>query len=208
MTMLNLTIVPPYWQEAIAHLLKDEVMARLIASFPDEVLKNHGNAFHTLMRAVVGQQISVKAAEAVWQRLEAQIKTISPQQLLTVREEVLRQCGLSRQKISYLTAIASAFEQEILTPGQWDQMGDEAIVRQLIGIRGIGQWTAEMFLIFHLNRPDVLPLTDLGLLNGIKLHYGTISKSEMLTLSQQWRPYRTVATWYLWRSLDAMTVQY
>ena len=206
--MLNLTIVPPYWQEAITHLLRDEVMAGLISSFPDEVLKNHGNAFHTLIRAVVGQQISVKAAEAVWQRLEAQLKTISPQQLLTVREEVLRQCGLSRQKISYLTAIASAFEQEILTCNQWYEMGDEAIVRQLIGIRGIGQWTAEMFLIFHLNRPDVLPLTDLGLLNAIKLHYGNISKSEMLTLSQQWRPYRTVATWYLWRSLDAMTVQY
>lgn len=206
--MLKLTNIPPYWTEAITHLLKDEVMAGLIASFPDEVLKNHGNAFHTLIRAVVGQQISVKAADAVWQRLEAQLKIISPQQLLTVREEVLRQCGISRQKISYLTAIANAFEQEILPSNQWYEMGDEAIVRQLVAIRGIGQWTAEMFLIFHLNRPDVLPLTDLGLINAIKLYYGSITKSEMLTLSQQWRPYRTVATWYLWRSLDATTVQY
>ena len=206
--MLNLTIVPPYWQNAIAYLSRDEVMAGLIAFYSDEVLKNQGNPFHTLMKAVVGQQISVKAADAVWQRLEAQIETISPEQFLTIREDILRKCGLSRQKISYITAIAIAFEQGILNPNQWHNMEDEEIMRQLLQIRGIGQWTAEMFLIFYLNRPDVLPLTDLGLLNAIKLHYGSLSKSEILTLSQQWQPYRTVATWYLWRSLDPVTVQY
>ena len=87
-------------------------------------------------------------------------------------------------------------------------MSDEEVVRQLVGIRGIGQWTAEMFLIFYLHRPDVLPLADLGLLNAIQLHYGNLSKAEIVALSQGWQPYRTVATWYLWRSLDPVTVQY
>jgi DNA-3-methyladenine glycosylase II len=202
-------MIPSYWQDATNYLTDtDEIMAGLITSYPDEVLKNHNNAFHTLMRAVVGQQISIKAADAIWQRLEAQLETISPSQFLTVGEDKLRQCGLSRQKISYLSAIARAFEEGTLTPSRWERMSDGEVVRQLVGIRGIGQWTAEMFLIFHLNRPDVLPLTDLGLLNAIQLHYGSLSKSEMLTLSQQWQPYRTVATWYLWRSLDPVTVQY
>ena len=202
-------MIPSYWQDALAYLTNtDEIMAGLIVSYPDEVLKNHNNAFHTLMRAVVGQQISIKAADAVWQRLEAQLETISPQQFLTFGEDALRQCGLSRQKISYLTAIARAFEEGILIPSKWHGMNDEEVVRQLVEIRGIGQWTAEMFLIFHLHRPDVLPLADLGLLNAIQLHYGSLSKTEILALSQQWQPYRTVATWYLWRSLDPVTVQY
>jgi DNA-3-methyladenine glycosylase II len=202
-------MIPSYWQDATNYLTNtDEIISRLIASYPDAVLKNQGNPFHTLTRAVVGQQISVKAADAIWQRLEAQLETISPPQLLTVGEDALRQCGLSRQKISYLTAIALAFEEGTLTPSRWERMSDEEMISQLVAIRGIGKWTAEMFLIFYLNRPDVLPLTDLGLLNAIQLHYGRLSKSEMLTLSRQWQPYRTVATWYLWRSLDPVTVQY
>jgi DNA-3-methyladenine glycosylase II len=202
-------MTPPYWQDATIYLSKtDEIIAQLIASYPDEVLKNHHNPFHTLMRAVVGQQISVKAADAVWQRLEGQLETISPPQFLAVGEDALRQCGLSRQKISYLTAVARAFEEGILTPTTWQKMSDDEVVRQLVGIRGIGKWTAEMFLIFHLHRPDVLPLADLGLLNAIQRHYGSLSKTEILALSQRWQPYRTVATWYLWRSLDPVTVQY
>ena len=202
-------MTPSYWQDATNYLTKtDEVMAGLIVSYPDAVLKNQGNPFSTLIRAVVGQQISVKAADAVWQKLEAQLETISPPQLLKVGEDVLKQCGLSRQKISYLIGIARAFEEGILTPNKWPQMSDHEVASQLMEIRGIGQWTAAMFLIFYLNRPDVLPLTDLGLLNAIQFHYGSTNKSEMLTLSQQWQPYRTVATCYLWRSLDPVTVQY
>ncbi|MGH2415989.1 MAG: DNA-3-methyladenine glycosylase family protein [Microcystaceae cyanobacterium] len=201
--------IPPYWQDATNYLtLQDEVMAGLIASYAVEVLLNHDNPLQTLMRAVVGQQISVKAAEAIWQRLERQLETISAPQSLAVGEDDLRQCGLSRQKIGYLTAIARAFEAGTLTPSTWKRMSDEEVVTQLVGIRGIGQWTAEMFLIFHLHRPDVLPLSDLGLLKAIRLHYGHLSESEILTLSQRWQPYRTVATWYLWRSLDPGTVQY
>lgn len=202
-------MVPSYWQDALIFLTRsDEVIAKLIASYPDQVLKNRGNPFYTLMRAVVGQQISIKAADAIWQRLETQLVTFSPSDFLAIDEQSLRQCGLSRPKISYMTAIAHAFEEETLTPNCWESMSDQEVVSQLVRIRGIGQWTAEMFLIFHLHRPDVLPLSDLGLLNAFRLHYGNLSKSEILTLSHGWQPYRTVATWYLWRSLDPVTVQY
>jgi DNA-3-methyladenine glycosylase II len=202
-------MIPSYWQDSLTYLSRnDEIIAGLIVSYPDAVLKNQGNPFQTLIRAVVGQQISIKAADAIWQRLAEKLAIISPSQLLTIGEESLRKCGLSRQKIDYLIAIAHAFEAETLTPHHWKKMSDKQIISQLIAIRGIGQWTADMFLIFHLNRPDVLPLSDLGLLNAIRIHYGRLSKAEILTLSRQWQPYRTVATWYLWRSLDPITVQY
>lgn len=204
-------IIPSYWQEAIAYLaLNDRVMAKLIVSYPDAVLQNYNNPFHTLMRAVVGQQISVKAADAIWQRLEKQLESIDPLQFLAVEEDKLRQCGLSRQKISYIQTIARAFKEDILTSSTWKTMSDREVVSQLTAIRGIGQWTAEMFLIFHLHRPDVLPLSDLGLLNAIDRLYGAKlrKKADILELAKQWQPYRTVATWYLWRSLDPQTVQY
>jgi DNA-3-methyladenine glycosylase II len=202
-------MVPDYWQDAISYISrKDEVMAGLIALYPDAALINLGNPCQTLVRAVVGQQISVKAADTIWQRLERQVEKILPEQLLAVGEENLRQCGLSRQKISYIIAIASAFEAGMLTPNTWQQMSDKEVINQLVAIRGIGKWTAEMFLIFHLNRPNVLPLSDLGLLNAIRVHYGSLNKLEIITRSQLWQPYRTVATWYLWRSLDPVAIQY
>ncbi len=202
-------MIPSYWQDALIYLTRtDEIMARLITSYPDEALKNRDNPFYTLIRAVVGQQISIKAANAIWQRIETQLQVISPSQFLTVEEDKLRQCGLSRQKIDYMTEIARAFERGMFANSTWETMNEEEVVRQLVGIRGIGKWTAEMFLIFHLHRPDVLPLADLGLINAIRLYYGSDSKAEILTLSQRWQPYRTVATWYLWRSLDSITVQY
>lgn len=202
-------MIPSYWQDALAYLTRtDKVIAGLIVSYPDAVLLNHDNPFSTLMRAVVGQQISVKAADAIWQRLSVQLETISASQFLTIEEDQLRQCGLSRQKITYITAIARAFEEKTLTPSRWERMSDEEVISQLVSIRGIGKWTASMFLIFYLHRPDVLPLSDLGLINAIRLHYGNLSASEILKLSQRWQPYRTVATWYLWRSLDPVTVQY
>jgi DNA-3-methyladenine glycosylase II len=204
--------VPPYWQEAIALLSKcDPILADLIAAYPNTSLATHLNPFHTLMRAIVGQQISTQAADAVWQRLTAQLPAISPDAYLAIDPETLRQCGLSRQKVAYITNIALAFQDGSLTPQLWVEMADEAIAKQLMAIKGIGQWTAEMFLIFHLQRSNILPLTDLGLINAIKLHYGkgvAIAKPQMLELAMPWQPYRTVATWYLWRSLDPAAVQY
>ena len=203
---------PPYWQEAIEYLAaQDRVMANLIASYPHERMLNHHNPFHTLVKAIVGQQISVKAASAIGQRLESLLGTFSPKHYLAAAEDQLRQCGLSRQKIAYITNVARALEQGKLTPLAWPTMSDEEVVKQLISIKGIGTWTAQMFLIFYLHRPDVLPLGDVGLLKAIAVHYASgkeLTIEDIVTISQSWKPYRTVATWYLWRTLDPIGVQY
>jgi DNA-3-methyladenine glycosylase II len=200
---------PSYWQDAVIYLCaKDQILAQLINNYQSEQLTNVGNPFQTLIRAVVGQQISVPAADAVWQRLRKKLPTISPRNFLILRKEELKKCGLSRQKIDYITNIANAFEKGILTPNQWQEMTDKEVVKQLIQIKGVGQWTAQMFLIFHLHRCDVFPLADLGLIKAVQLHYGNLTKAEIIEQSQQWKPYRTVATWYLWLSLDPTTVQY
>lgn len=203
---------PLYWHKAIRFLSKqDQVMGKLISSYPDESLQNYNNAFCTLAKAIVGQQISVKAADAIWSRLVFSLDILTPEAYLSLSKEQLRQCGLSRQKITYLTNICLAFQQNLLTPDLWLEMSDSQIKKQLMQIRGIGIWTAEMFLIFHLHRPDVLPLTDIGLIKAINQHYGqseSLSKTVILEIAQNWQPYRTVATWYLWRSLDPLVVQY
>ena len=200
---------PSYWQDAVIYLCaKDQILAQLINNYQSEQLTNVGNPFQTLIRAVVGQQISVPAADAVWHRLRKKLPTISPRNFLILSKEELKQCGLSRQKIDYITNIANAFEKGILTPNQWQEMTDKEVVKQLIQIKGVGQWTAQMFLIFHLHRCDVFPLADLGLIKAVQLHYGNLTKAEIIEQSQQWKPYRTVATWYLWLSLDPTTVQY
>ncbi len=200
---------PDYWERAIAHFQNDLILSKLTSAYPDECLTNYQNPFLTLVRAIVGQQISIKAADAIWGRLAEKVGDISAANLSKLTEEDLRACGLSRQKISYIQSLIEAFENQKLTPAQWQDMNDSEITAQLIGIKGIGKWTADMFLIFHLHRPDILPLTDIGLINAIKLHYGKeMTKEAMLELAEPWQPYRTVATWYLWRSLDGAIVQY
>lgn len=203
---------PPYWQEAINYLVtNDQVIARLIETYPNEKMLNHNNPFSTLVKAIVGQQISIKAATAICQRLESLLGNLSTECYLAAKEDQLRQCGLSRPKIRYITNVAKALDSGSLTPSDWSTMSDEQIAKQLMSIKGIGRWTAEMFFIFHLHRPDILPLGDVGLVKAIKLYYGSgkeLSNSEMETIAQRWQPYRTVATWYLWRSLDPIPVQY
>ncbi len=203
---------PPYWQSAINYLgSKDRVIASLIATYPNEVLLGHQNPFSTLVKAIVGQQISIKAAAAIEERLESLIGHFSTKHYLAAPEDELRQCGLSRPKIRYITNVAKALDSGQLTPSTWSTMSDDEIAKQLISISGIGPWTAQMFLIFHLHRADVLPLGDVGLLKAINLNYGEgkqLSDSEIRKIAQVWQPYRTVATWYLWRSLDPIPVQY
>ncbi|MDJ0898172.1 MAG: DNA-3-methyladenine glycosylase [Xenococcus sp. MO_188.B8] len=203
---------PAYWQKATDYLAtKDQIIASIIASYPNEVMTNNQNPFSTLVKAIVGQQISIKAAATICQRLEALIGNFATEHYLLAKEDDLRQCGLSRPKIRYITNVANALESGKLTPATWSSMGDDEITKQLMSISGIGTWTAQMFLIFHLHRADILPLGDIGLINAIKLHYGSgqdLSKSEIKQLAQVWQPYRTVATWYLWRSLDPIPVQY
>jgi len=216
----NALVTPPYWDEACKHLSKrDRVMRKLIAEHGSARLYSRGDAFTTLARSIVGQQISVKAAQSVWEKLLTLFGQQPPEQraplsvagVLALSTEQLRQVGLSARKVEYLRDLARHFAEERVHVDQWQQMPDEAIIEELIDIRGIGRWTAEMFLIFHLMRPNVLPLDDLGLIKAISVNYFSgepVSRAEARDIAEAWAPYRTVGTWYLWRSLDPLPVEY
>ncbi|MDD2879011.1 MAG: DNA-3-methyladenine glycosylase 2 family protein [Rhodoferax sp.] len=203
---------PLYWSEACKHLMKkDRVMKRLIPQFGQACLQSRGDAFATLARSVVGQQISVKAAQTVWDRFAKLPEQICPSQVLKLKIDDMRAAGLSVRKVEYLVDLALHFDNGAVHEDAWGAMDDEAIIDELVAIRGIGRWTAEMFLIFHLMRPNVLPLDDVGLINGISKSYfsgDVVSRSDAREVALAWAPYRTVATWYIWRSLDPVPVEY
>ncbi len=204
---------PSYWDDAVVELMaRDRIMKRIIPQYPKIHLASRGDPFVTLARSIVGQQISVKAAESVWQRVLTSCGSIpTPDSVLRVGVEGLRACGLSQRKAEYVLDLASHFMNRQVHPDQWSAMDDVAVITELTAIRGIGRWTAEMFLIFFLMRPDVLPLDDVGLLKAISLHYYSgepVSRFEAREVSQAWQPWCTVATWYLWRSLDPVPVEY
>ncbi len=207
---------PDYWDEACRHLARrDRVMKKLIPRFGQARLRSRGDAFTTLARSIVGQQISVKAAQAVWDRFarvaggaSTRIETAG---VCGLQVPQMREAGLSARKSEYLLDLARHFADGRVHVNEWQAMDDEAIISELIAIRGIGRWTAEMFLIFHLMRPDVLPLDDLGLIKGISLNHfsgESVSRAEAREVGDAWAPYRSVATWYIWRSLDPVPVEY
>ncbi len=203
---------PAYWQEACRVLSgRDAVMARLMRRFPHEHLKGGGDAFVTLYRAVVGQQISLKAADSIRARVETRIGRITPDNLLRRRHATLRQCGLSENKVVFLKGIARFFIDEKVTAEYWDRHGFDELRNQLLALKGIGEWTFEMFAIFYLQHPDVYPVGDVGLLNAIQANYGNggkLDRRQILALGEAWSPWRTVATWYLWRCIDPDPVFY
>jgi DNA-3-methyladenine glycosylase II len=203
---------PDYWEEACKHLSKkDRVMKRLIPKFGDACLESRGDAFTTLARSVVGQQISVKAAQSVWDKFAALPRKLTPANVLKLKVDDMRGAGLSARKIEYLVDLALHFDSGMVHVDSWKDMSDELIIEELVAIRGIGRWTAEMFLIFHLMRPNVLPVDDLGLLNGISVNYFSgdpVSRSDARDVAVAWAPYCSVATWYIWRSLDPVPVAY
>lgn len=205
-------VTPDYWAQACQHLIKkDRVMKRLIPQFGDACLQSRGDAFVTLARSIVGQQISVKAAQTVWDRFSALPKKITPAYVLKLKVDDMRAAGLSVRKVEYLVDLALHFSSKQVIESQWASMEDDAIIDELVAIRGIGRWTAEMFLIFYLMRPNVLPLDDVGLINGISRNYFSgepVSRSDAREVAQAWQPYCTVATWYIWRSLDPVPVVY
>jgi DNA-3-methyladenine glycosylase II len=204
--------VPAYWHDAKDELMKrDRIMRKLIPQFGDMHLIGRGEAFTTLARSIVGQQISVKAADAVWQRFMEICPKCTPAQVLKAGPEAIAGCGLSKRKAEYVIDLADHFRAKRVHADQWTEMDDEEVVSELIQIRGIGRWTAEMFLIFNLLRPNILPLDDLGLLKGISVNYFSgepVSRSDAREVAANWEPWRTVATWYLWRSLDSAPVIY
>ncbi len=210
------TVTPDYWDEACRHLAKrDRVMRKLIPQCGEGQLQSRGDAFTTLARSIVGQQISVKAAQSVWDKFVALLDgapmRVQPSAVLEMEAQAIRQAGLSARKAEYLLDLAQHFESGKVHVRQWQQMDDEAIIEELVAIRGIGRWTAEMFLIFHLMRPNVLPLDDVGLIKGISLNYFSgepVSRAEAREVGDAWAPFRSVATWYIWRSLDPLPVAY
>ena len=205
-------VTPEYWDEARKYLTrKDRVMKRLIPQFGTACLQSRGDAFTTLARSIVGQQISVKAAQSVWDRFAGLPKRMTPASVLKLKVDDMRGAGLSARKIEYLVDLALHFDSGAIHADAWAGMDDEEIIGELVGIRGIGRWTAEMFLIFHLMRPNVLPLDDVGLITGISKNYFSgdpVSRSDAREVAAAWNPYCSVATWYIWRSLDPLPVAY
>jgi DNA-3-methyladenine glycosylase II len=212
---------PTYWDNATRALsAADPVLARLIGDYPGLHMTRRSDAFTALCRAIVGQQISVKAAEAIWRRLVARstpesagkaFPAVDAARIVGLPRQALRDIGLSERKASYLQDLAAHFVERRLDPADWATLDDEALIDALCDVKGIGRWTAEMFLMFHELRPDVLPVDDIGLQKAIALHYHRGRRVTLTTIRRhgtRWRPWRSVATWYLWRSLDPVVVEY
>jgi DNA-3-methyladenine glycosylase II len=204
--------IPRYWQQATRELSKrDAVIRKIAGNSLGLTLRSRGDAFSTLARSIVGQQISVKAAESVWQKFVAAVPAIRPEIIHVHDGNALRACGLSRSKVTYLQDLARHFVESRLDVTRWKRMSDDELITELTQVRGIGRWTAEMFLIFYMTRPDVLPIDDIGLQRAMNLHYNhgkPLSKLKMNAIAKRWLPWRSVATWYMWRSLDPVPVEY
>ncbi len=200
------------WDLACKELARrDPVMAERIRQAGSERLTGKGDPFRTLVRSIVGQQISVKAADAIWRRLMVVCPDCRPAGIAAAGEASLASCGLSKRKIDYLQDLAFHFLARKIRIDYWKDMSDEEVIADLVQVRGIGRWTAEMFLIFNLLRPDVLPLDDVGLQKAVSALYfsgQSVSRSEIRKIATNWVPWRTVATWYLWRSLTPLPVEY
>jgi DNA-3-methyladenine glycosylase II len=212
-------VKPAYWDHARRTLLRrDATLAAIIRRYPRVSLATRGDPFATLARSIVGQQISVRAADAVWGRLVGACPELTPARLSRLRPTTLRRCGLSARKVEYLRDLAAHFRSGRIDPDRFASLDDEAVIAELTDVRGIGRWTVEMFLIFNLLRPDVLPLDDIGLLKAVGLHYlgGATAQQllrgdgrrQVIAIAEAWAPWRSVATWYLWRSLDPVPVEY
>jgi DNA-3-methyladenine glycosylase II len=211
---------PRYWDDAARELSRrDPVLRRLIRAHPGVHLKRRSDAFTTLARAIVGQQISVKAAESIWRRFVASVDgspargfpRLLPERVVAAEVRALRECGLSQRKAEYLADLANHFVSGRLDPLHWQALDDEALIAALVDVKGIGRWTAEMFLMFHELRADVLPVDDIGLQRAIALQFNggeRLPREAMFAVADLWRPWRSVATWYLWRSLDPIPVEY
>jgi DNA-3-methyladenine glycosylase II len=190
----------------------DRILKKIIPKYGPGFLITRGDSFTTLARSIVGQQISVAAAQSVWNKILLAVnQKISPKQILALTVEDLRAAGLSGRKVEYIRDLAEHFDSGRLHADQWQGMEDEAIIKELSEIRGIGRWTAEMFLIFNMVRPNILPLDDVGLIKAISLNYFSgepVSRHEAREVAANWAPWQTVATWYMWRSIDPIAIEH
>ncbi len=203
---------PRYWTQATRELSAvDPVLRELVASSKGLAMRSRGDAFNTLARSIVGQQISVKAAQSVWNKLIAALLEMHPEAVRSHHPDALRACGLSRGKVTYLHDLAHHFAEGKLSVNRWKEMSDDELIAELTQVRGIGRWTAEMFLMFYMMRPNVLPLDDIGLQNAVSRLYfkgKPRTRKQLSKFAERWQPWRSVATWYMWRSLDPVPVEY
>jgi len=202
---------PKYWEDAKKYLIsKDKKLGKLIVKYPD-YLKSRKDPFFSLCKSIVGQQISVQAANAVWKKLDAKAKKMKAENILKLTTRQLASCGLSRQKIDYLKILAKKFHTGEIDIKKLKKMDDDEAIKYLSQVKGIGKWTAEMFLFFNQLRPNIFPIQDIGLLRAISVNYKTSyppTSKELEKYQKKWSPYCTVATWYLWRSIDPVPVNY
>ncbi len=199
--------VPVWWDNAHAFLLEDDLLGPVVREHGPNGITSRGDLFQTLVRSIVGQQISVLAADAIWGRLVDHLGEVTPEAVLKTNQASIAACGLTRPKASYIYGLAE--QSDALLQQPWSEMSDEAIRKHLINFRGIGPWTAEMLLMFHFLRPDVFSLGDIGLIRGTqRLVPEAETKEAVGAIAERWRPYRTAAAWYLWRILDPVPVEY
>lgn len=198
---------PSWWNDALVFLRNDELLGPVVQEHGPEGISSRDDLFQCIVRSIVGQQISVLAADAIWGRLVTHLGAVTPQHVLASDEPSMAACGLTRPKASYIHGLAE--QSDRLTNQPWDNMTDDQIQKHLVTFRGIGPWTAEMVLMFHFLRPDVFSLGDIGLVRGTqRLVPEAETKADVGTIAERWRPYRTAAAWYLWRILDPVPVEY
>jgi DNA-3-methyladenine glycosylase II len=198
---------PAWWDSAHTFLLNDELLGPVVKEHGPAGITSRDDLFQTLVRSIVGQQISVLAADAIWGRLCEHLGEVTPSAVLATDQASIAACGVTRPKASYIHGLAENADD--LLNQDWDSMSDEAIMKHLVKFRGIGPWTAEMLLMFHFLRPDVFSLGDIGLIRGTqRLVPEAETKEQVGEIAERWRPYRTAAAWYLWRILDPVPVEY
>jgi DNA-3-methyladenine glycosylase II len=198
---------PSWWSEAHDFLSGDDLLGPVVQQFGPDGISSRDDLFQTLVRSIVGQQISVLAADAIWGRLVEHLGEVTPAAVLASDQKNIAACGVTRPKASYIHGLAERSDELLHQP--WETMTDEAIQKHLVQFRGIGPWTAEMILMFHFLRPDVFSLGDIGLIRGTqRLIPEAETKEQVSEIAERWRPYRTAAAWYLWRILDPVPVEY
>ncbi len=201
-----------WWNEAKSYLmLNDPIMKKIIINNNKGLLQSRGEPYNALCRTIIGQQISVKAAASIWKKFEDGVQNINPKNVIKYGNNNLRKFGLSSRKVEYIISLSNFLIDNPTAIKSWEKMDDKSVIKELCKIKGIGPWSAEMFLMFVFLRQDILPLGDLGLRRAVGINYlnkNDPSYEEVQKVAKKWSPYRSAATWYLWRSIDPIPVAY
>ena len=201
-----------WWEQAVFYLSdNDPIMKNIINNHNEDYLQSRDDPFNALCRTIIGQQISVKAAASIWNKFATGTKNINPKNVIKYGNNNIRKCGISNKKVEYIIGLSNFFIENPDSINLWKKMDDKSIIKELCQLKGIGPWSAEMFLMFCLLRPDVLPLGDLGLRRAVGKNYlNTFDPTyeEVEKIAKKWIPYRSAATWFLWKSIDPIPVAY